>query len=421
MNRPRRVPGQSPSRVTPTREGYQPRFDARIARRYIVQRVFEIGWDPQSPDCVPEAGYEGGRRPRVERLSKKYQWIALHEFLGLLSDHYRFHDYDDPGATFKSAHQLVESDLLDPFVIEPPPPDRAQITWNFTQSPVPWWRGRLNPLPQPLSVAQQLETASGRRTFHPAVLLAINDGQYDWLALSAVHEWDEPQPFWTSGSKPPHVEIQTAIQSYLVDPSKRVRLLRELSVRAFLHDSSLWLDEPGFDQAMATLRTFPLHQEDLRLRCELDEQYATQFWRTGACSTTCRCAPDEEQRRAPDGSMPSPQLAQIGNLRWLGRAFDFAPPQVSSPLVCYMGKGYRGACIVRREGLLGWLDYSKKCLVWRCYIEKSLYHESSRQNHTRAYWSTFFLRPAGRIAHFGGATCTFSHGPDPEEALPWTE
>jgi hypothetical protein len=235
------------------------------------------------------------------------------------------------------------------------------------------------------------------------------------------HEWTEPLPFWAAGRNSSYVEIKTAVQSYLVEPLKRTDLLRRLSERDFLHHSQIWLDEPSFDEPLASLLTFPLHHECLRLRCELDELYATRSWRTGASSTTCRCAPDEEQRRAPDGSMPSPQLAQIGNLHWLGRAFDFAPPGVTTPIVCHMGNGFKGTCIVRREELLRWLHRSKKCLVWRCYIEKSLNHDLPNQNHHRAYWSTFFLGPDGHIAHFGGATCTFSHGPDPEEALPWTE
>jgi hypothetical protein len=403
----------------PLRKGYRPRFDAGIARRYMIQRVFEIGWDPQSQDNLPNVGYDGGRRPKVERLSKKYQWIALYEFLALLSDHYRLHDYNDFEATFQSARQLIGSGLLDPFVIEPPPAP-VESNWNFVRSPAPWWRGHLDLLPRPLSLAQQRQLASGRQTFHPAVLLRLNDGRDDWLTLSAFHLWDEPQPVWTSGRSSPHVNIETAIQSYLVSPSKATKLLRELSQRDFEHHSRIWLEEPDFGQALAALRTFPLRQEDLRLRCEIDEGW-DRDWQTGACSTTCRCAPDEEQRRARDGSMPSPQLADIGNLRWLGRAFDFAPPRESTPFVRHVGKGFEGACIVRRDAMLEWLRLSDKRLVWRCFIQKHLHDHLGEGNYSRAYWSTFVLWPNGEILHFGGATCTFPHGPGPEEPLPWCE
>ena len=170
--------------VEPLPKGYRPRFDATVARRYVIQRVFEIGWDPQSPDNLPNVGYDG-RRPKVERLSKKYQWIALYEFLALLSDHYRFHDYNDSEATFRSARQLIGSELLDPFVIEPPPAP-FESTWSFVHSPAPWWRGHLDLLPRTLSLAQQREAAAGRPIFHPEILFELNDGQQDWFTPFGV-------------------------------------------------------------------------------------------------------------------------------------------------------------------------------------------------------------------------------------------
>jgi hypothetical protein len=399
-------------------KGHRPRFDASVARRYVIQRVFEIGWDPQSPDNLSNVGYDG-HRPKVERLSKKYQWIALYELLALLSDHYRFHDYNDSAATFQSARQLIGSELLDPFVIEPPPP-QAESTWSFVRSPAPWWRGHLDLWPKPLSLEQQREAAAGPGIFHPEILFRLNDGKHDWLTLSAFHLWNEPQPVWASGRSSPFVEIETAIQSYLVRPSKATNLLRALSERDFEHHSRIWLEEPDFGQPLASLRTFPLQQDDLRLRCEIDEGW-DRDWDTGACSTTCRCAPDEEQRRARDGSMPSPQLAELGNLRWLGRAFDFASPGQSTPLVCHVGKGFEGACIVRCDAMLDWLRSSDRRLVWRCFIQKYLHNQPLDQTLSRAYWSTFILLPSGEIVHFGGATCTFPHGPGPEEPLPWSE
>lgn len=404
--------------IEPVRQGFRQRFDARIARRYVIQRVFEIGWDPQRPDNLPEIGYEGRGGSKVERLSKKYQWIALYEFLGLLSDHYHFHDYDDRETTFHSARQLIGCGLLDPFVTEPPP-EPAKSSWDFVRPPAPWWRGYIDLLPRPLSASQQRETAEGLAIVHPVKLLALNDGQNDWFTLSAFHEWNEPKPVWTNGMSSPYVNIEVAIQSYLVGFPTASGLLNELSERGFDNHSRLWLEEPEFGQPLATLRNFPLDHHDLRHRCELDEQYSTASWLSGACSTTCRCAPDEEQRRARNGSMPSPQLAEIGNLHWLGNSFDFAPPGEIMPVVSHVGEGFHGACIVQSKSLLNWLQRSDKCLVWRFYIQKYLHNNLHGQNHSRAYWGTFILQPDGKIRDFGGATCAFPHGPGPQEPLPW--
>ena len=400
----------------PASTGYRPRFDAIIARRYVVQRVFELGWDPASPDNLPKIP----RRPKVERLSKKYQWTALYEFLGFLSDHYRFHDYDDLTAAFQSAEQLIGSELLDPFVVEPPP-KLLEIGWDFIRPRPPWWRGHLDLLPRPLSRARQIEATTSRATFHPCKLLQLNDGEHDWYTLSAFHEWTEPKSLWASKTDSPFMDIETAIQSYVVSPPMATTLLRQLSQRDFDMHSRIWLEEPDFGQSLAALRTFPQEQTDLRLRCELDQRFHWERWHTGAWSTTCRCAPDEEQRRARDGSMPSPQLADLGNLRWLGRDFDFAPLRETTPLVRHVGEGFRGACVARQQPVLEWLGRSDKRLVWRCYIQKFLHNEPMNACHMRAYWSTFLLQPNGNIMHFSGATCTFPNGPGPEERVPWED
>ncbi len=392
-------------------------FDARIARRYVVQRVFELGWDRTATDLSPAPDYIGRDRP-IERLSKKYQWIALNEFLGLLSDHYHFHDFNGRVRPFISARQLDLSELLDPFVIDTPP-EQAPTTWDFAPPQPPWWRGYLDPLPRPLASARQREVAQERASFSPSQLIELHDGAKAWLALSAFHVWYEPVPVWHGTHSATHVGMECAIQSYLVAPKDAARLIRALTQEGFTFNSRRWLEEPEFAQPLAALRTFPDGQEKLRKRCRVDAQWEIEGWRTGAFSTTCRCAADEEQRRAPSGLLPSPQLADFGNLRWLGRGFDFAPPGQREAAVRYFGRDYRGACVAQREALCEWVRAAGLQLVWRAYVFKYLLSERSGENHARDYWSTFTLRADGSLSCCGGATRSYPHGPGPKESLPW--
>ncbi len=69
-----------------------PRFDLRQMQRYILHRVFELGW------TVARFGYfdrfdvrsNGREAAKAERIGKKYQWIAYHEILALISDHFQY-------------------------------------------------------------------------------------------------------------------------------------------------------------------------------------------------------------------------------------------------------------------------------------------------------------------------------------------
>jgi len=355
----------------------------------------------------------------VERLSKKYQWIALNEFLGLLSDHYHFHDFNRRVRAFKSARQLGLSDLLDPFVSEAPPDDDA-ITWEFAPQAAPWWFGGLNPLPRPLATARQRELAEERDTFSPTKLIELHDGQREWLTLSAFPIWHEPVPVWHGTHITAHVGVEWAIQSYMVSPDQVARLVEHLNQRDFVQHSSRWLGEPEFGQSLATLRTFPIGHEKLRRRCQIDQNWETEDWRVPAIWTTCRCAPDEERRRARDGSIPSPQLADQGNLRWMGRAFDFERPGELAPTVQHLGQGFRGACVIQRPFFRDLLKKAGLRLVWRVYGFKYRLHEHG-ENHAREHWGTFVLGANGNLKPSGGATCAFPHGPGPEEPLPWLD
>lgn len=403
----------------PPETGDDPDFDAQIAKRYVIQRIFEMGWDPSNIDQRPSLPYAGRGQPRVERISKKYQWIALYEFLGFLSDHYQYHGYDDEARKFETARQLEPENLLDPFVVSPLP-DEEPASWDFVRPPSPWWRGGLDPLPRPLGPQVQRRVAAGRKMGNPAALMDVFDGQTKWLALSAFHRWNEPVPVWVVGMSPTHLSIEWAVRSYLVPDRGRESLIRHLGARGIDH-SRHWLQEPDFAQPLVALRKYPLDQEDLRSRCDLENIWETRDWDTGACCTTCRCSPDLGSERAKAGSIPSPQLGEIGALRWLRRAYDFASGNGEEVVVKHVGEGFDGACLVQRDALIDWLDRADMHIVWRCFCFKNRMGEHGLgETNARTYWSAYTLDRKGRLICCGGATGILPDGAGPEEPLPWT-
>lgn len=71
-----------------------PRFPLDQVQRYILKRVFDLGW------TVERFGHfdrftvrnEGRAAQKPERIGKKYQWIAYHEIMAFLSDHYQYRE-----------------------------------------------------------------------------------------------------------------------------------------------------------------------------------------------------------------------------------------------------------------------------------------------------------------------------------------
>lgn len=69
-------------------------FDTKLAQRWIFNRVVKLGYDPklhgEFDSAVNRYGNSGRSEHKAERIGKKYQWIAYHEFMGLVSDHFQF-------------------------------------------------------------------------------------------------------------------------------------------------------------------------------------------------------------------------------------------------------------------------------------------------------------------------------------------
>jgi hypothetical protein len=106
-----------------TQQGYLdiPKFDVDFAKRWITERAYGYGWNNKlfpNDEGSREISHE---RAKIERIGKKYQWLALSEFLARLSDNVwsigrwpeRAMTYDHP-ATDWFVRDVEPSILRDP-------------------------------------------------------------------------------------------------------------------------------------------------------------------------------------------------------------------------------------------------------------------------------------------------------------------
>ena len=79
------LPVLEPDKV-PYEDRELPMFDANFAKRWVTKRAYEYGWkEGLFPGDRGQHGV-GRDRPRVERIGKKYEWLALLEFMARLTD-----------------------------------------------------------------------------------------------------------------------------------------------------------------------------------------------------------------------------------------------------------------------------------------------------------------------------------------------
>ncbi len=92
-----------------------PRFDLGQVQRYILKRVFDLGW------TVERFGHfdrfvvrsDGRAAAKPERMGKKYQWIAYHEMMAFLSDHFQYRKEfrEDGDQTYQGPWQSYLRDI----------------------------------------------------------------------------------------------------------------------------------------------------------------------------------------------------------------------------------------------------------------------------------------------------------------------
>jgi len=65
------------------------KFDSIPARRWIVKRVFELGYNIKLHGDYDKDYSRYSRDNNLETIGKKYQWIAFHEIMSILTDNYK--------------------------------------------------------------------------------------------------------------------------------------------------------------------------------------------------------------------------------------------------------------------------------------------------------------------------------------------
>ena len=102
----------------PLARGDEHAFPISVVRQRLLHAVLELGWsESRFADVdrrLARRSLGDRSRPRVERIGKKYQWIALHRVLAQIADRFCYHrglnDRDDDGE-YHGPWQLPQRDI----------------------------------------------------------------------------------------------------------------------------------------------------------------------------------------------------------------------------------------------------------------------------------------------------------------------
>lgn len=87
-------------------------FNLAQAQRWIVQRAIDLGWNAEKHGSIDVSRNSWDRRDHsVERLGKKYQWIAFAELIGYLGDYHWYIDWGRKPAVLTQPSDFREFDI----------------------------------------------------------------------------------------------------------------------------------------------------------------------------------------------------------------------------------------------------------------------------------------------------------------------
>lgn len=205
--------------------------DARFARRYIWQRVIELGWTPERFSAFEKSlGYSPRTGNRlIERISKKYQWIGLHEYLGHLSDALLYKEWGAPSRPLRGAWELCRRDYHPELALG------TGITANKWSEALPVWWQLDSPIPSLNTVAEKIDwVQSSFQSFEP--YLKVEYEQRRWVILHTHLNFSEELGFGVGGDGVTKISQWIDIRLFLVPNAEFSKRWRQIENRDFFGD-----------------------------------------------------------------------------------------------------------------------------------------------------------------------------------------
>lgn len=180
---------------------------SNLAIKWIIEKY---GYDVEKHgEFDRNIGYKGRHSHKVERIGKKYQWIAFYEILARVSDNYPFYEnsYSENAKPIKyeGPWEPYIRDIDPTITIKGKPKDKSKTYWwnpfvySYWDTQNKDWIFKKDDIPSPQSL----------------VCVRDKDG-IEWLVLEMYPEWNEPTPLGEDKYKNPFKRLYYDLSSHII-------------------------------------------------------------------------------------------------------------------------------------------------------------------------------------------------------------
>lgn len=359
---------------------HRERFDTSSVKRWIVKRAHELGYDVKLHGIYDDSSEYNNRRPDVERIGKKYQWIAFHQILSILSDNHKIREWilDDTYKYYNGAWQFSVRDI-DPIYTTKNPKELPEDDMMILEKKYKWWD-------DPEYSFWNQENQEWVRNINdlPEVKHVISkkdDNGVEWLFLNKSVEWKMPKPIGVDKYSTYRKEVWYIIQGYIVTKDAKPQIVDFLQDKNFWgnwmpksndESNSLLNREKYWSPAYNGVEREPAWQE-----IHYDSIPTNLFVMSSTQDAKAHIS-DDKSGAESSYSIPCEQLFNDLKLTYAPNDGDFVDPQ---RLLIVQNIPLSGGLMINKEILLDYLKENNLDIIWTLLGEKRAYTLHGEQNY----------------------------------------
>lgn len=340
-------------------------FQGMPIKRWIVQRVFQLGYQKDKHGAYDSSAgsFNDRHSNKVERIGKKYQWIAYYEILGMIADNFELEERRGNRRKFyKGAWQLYLRDIDPAFITQiddEEKKDDLEIIFNEKK----WWNESKYihwniPSAQWASQVEDLPSPKG-------VIIKNDENGIEWVHLEHFVEWRQPKNLGEDKYFSPYKQIWYMIQAYIVQKRDKAKIVNYLSEKNFW---GRWMPEnhDGFSRL--------INREKFWSPCYFDEGKDLK-WETIrdtnlkviVATTSAKGGMEDDKSGANSNyNIPCQTLFEGMNLQYASNDGDFIDTAGETIVTNINPKG----TMIRKDKLVDFLSQNNLEIIWTLLGEK---------------------------------------------------
>ena len=362
----------------------EPWLDPAIVRRYILWRVFDLGWTVERFGRFDlNVNWRSSRESRKpERIGKKYQWIAFHEMLAYLSDHHRFDsgDSEDPSRyRFNGPWQLSRRDIDPTAPTQELSPPRAERKLERD-----WWRGyEFEDWRPDLGDSKWLSLEVDECAVSTSIAVTNPELGTKWLNLRSLRGWKEPTEHGKDEAAVSPRRAWLHANAYLVDEEQADEFVRWAQEVDFMgrwmpepqRDIDVFLGEHGWSPAYRN-RYGESQPNLLPIGNGMPTSPASVIL-TASEYLSEAAGYDCSVHDSHSFLVPAPVLLEGMGLRWFGGGTEFYDRDGQLGAFASDPTKSEASLLVREDLLRRFLEQERLALVWAVIGEKEVFGGAS--------------------------------------------